>query len=67
MNHASAIRRALTLALLTLLAPLAMAQGYRPECPPERDPALWDLMNRAIDLMYENDPMGIGPLLADES
>lgn len=67
MNHASAIRRALTLALLTLLAPLAMAQGYLPECPSERDPALWDLMNRAIDLMYENDPMGIGPLLADES
>ena len=67
MNHDSAIRRVLALVLMALLAPLAMGQDYLPACPPDRDPALWDLMNRAIDIMYESDPMGIGPLLGDES
>lgn len=67
MNHDSTIRRVLALILLAILAPLALGQDYLPECPPDRDQALWDLMNRAIDIMFENDPMGIGPLLGDES
>jgi prolyl oligopeptidase len=67
MNHDSTIRRVLALILLTLFAPLALGQDYLPECPPDRDPGLWDLMNRAIDIMYESDPMGIAPLLNDES
>lgn len=67
MNRPRPIRRLLSLAPLVLLAPLALAQPYLPACPPDRDPALWDLMNRAIDHMYEGDPMSIGPLLKDES
>lgn len=67
MNHASPIARLITLALLLMTAPLALAQDYLPVCPPDRDPALWNLLNRAIDIMYEDSPMGIGPLLNDES
>lgn len=65
-THAS-FARVLPILLLLVLTPLVAAQDYLPECPPDRDPALWDLMNRAIDVMYESDPMGIGPLLDDES
>lgn len=54
------------LALLLLAVP-APGQAYLPPCPQGRDPGLWTLMNRAIDQMYAADPMGIGPLLGDES
>jgi uncharacterized protein (DUF885 family) len=50
-----------------ILSGSTIAQSYLPECPDGRDPGLWDLMNRAIDSMYQADPMGIGPLLNDES
>lgn len=56
----------ITLALL-LPAASASGQSYLPPVPEGRDPGLWDLMNRAIDTMYEADPMGIGPLLGDDS
>lgn len=56
----------ITLALLLPSAP-AWGQGYLPPVPEGRDPGLWDLMNRAIDTMYEANPMGIGPLLGDHS
>lgn len=67
MNIHARFARVLPILLLLVLTPIVAAHDYLPECPPDRDPALWDLMNRAIDLMYENDPMGIGPLLEDES
>jgi uncharacterized protein (DUF885 family) len=67
MSSSHCIVRLIALTLMLMLTPLSRAQGYLPQCPPDRDPALWDLMNRAIDLMYEHDPMGIGPLLNDES
>ena len=56
----------ITLAMLLPAAP-ASGQDYLPPVPQGRDPGLWDLMNRAIDTMYEADPMGIGPLLGDDS
>lgn len=67
MNRPRSILRLLPLIALLLLAPLARAQDYLPKCPPDRDPALWDLMNRALEQAYIADPMGIGPLLGDES
>ncbi len=68
MNHAARITRLLLLILcLALSASLVRAQAYLPACPQGRDPGLWDLMNRAIDIMYEADPMWIGPLLDDDS
>ncbi len=56
----------LTLALMLPAAP-AWGQDYLPPVPQGRDTGLWDLMNRAIDTMYEADPMWIGPLLGDDS
>lgn len=67
MNTHARLARVLQILLLLVLAPIAHTQDYLPECPEGRDPGLWDLMNRAIEIMYENDPMGIGPLLDDES
>ncbi len=56
-----------SLLITAFSAPSANAQSYLPACPADRDPGLWDLMNRAIDHMYESNPMEIGPLLGDES
>ncbi|MCA9276434.1 MAG: DUF885 domain-containing protein, partial [Phycisphaerales bacterium] len=67
MNRPRSILRLLPLIALLLLAPLARGQDYLPECPPDRDPALWGLMNRALEQAYIADPMGIGSLLGDES
>ena len=53
--------------MILLIAPMVHAQSYLPACPDGRDPGLWALMNRAIELAYESDPMSIGPLLKDES
>ncbi|MEZ6163555.1 MAG: DUF885 domain-containing protein [Phycisphaerales bacterium] len=67
MNRPRSILRLLPLIALLLLAPIARGQDYLPECPPDRDPALWGLMNRALEQAYIADPMGIGSLLGDES
>ncbi|HCT45164.1 MAG TPA: hypothetical protein DF699_08120, partial [Phycisphaerales bacterium] len=68
MNTASRLARLILLALALMLpATHAAAQDYLPPVPEGRDPGLWDLMNRAIDQMYEASPDGIGPLLNDES
>jgi uncharacterized protein (DUF885 family) len=67
MNRPRSILRVLPLIALMLLVPLARAQDYLPKCPPDRDPALWDLMNRALEQAYIADPIGIGSLLGDES
>lgn len=68
MNTFLRIARSMLLALAFVLPAVpASAQDYLPPVPEGRDPGLWDLMNRAIDMMYEADPMGIGPLLGDES
>ncbi len=53
--------------MLAVLSPLGYAQSYLPSVPQGRDPGLWNLMNRAIDWMYEASPMWIGPLLGDDS
>ncbi|MFG0300088.1 MAG: DUF885 domain-containing protein [Phycisphaerales bacterium JB047] len=68
MNTAPRLTRLILLALALMLpATHAAAQDYLPPVPEGRDPGLWDLMNRAIDQMYEASPDGIGPLLNDES
>ncbi len=53
--------------VVTLFAGSALAQSYLPPCPDGRDPGLWALMNRAIELAYEADPISVGAILGDES
>ena len=68
MNRFLHIARSMLLALaFALPAVPASGQDYLPPVPEDRDPGLWDLMNRAIDQAYEADPLSIGPLLGDES
>ena len=69
MNTTRLTIRSISIAILLclFLAPAALAQSYLPPCPKERDPGLWEIMNRAIDLAYAEDPTSIGPLLGDES
>ncbi len=59
------------LLLALLVCALCIARGWAgvelPECPPDRDPGLWALMNEAIELAFEESPMMVGPLLGDES
>jgi len=57
---------AFVLCILTL-SPIVLAQSYLPPCPDDRDPGLWTLMNRAIELAYEADPISVGAILGDES
>jgi len=57
---------ALVLCILTL-SPIALAQSYLPPCPDDRDPGLWAVMNRAIELAYKADPISVGAILGDES
>lgn len=57
----------LGLLICGLFATLGFAQSFLPPCPASRDPQLWELMNRAIMIAYEEDPITIGPLLGDES
>lgn len=52
---------------LAIPAAHSKAHDYLPPVPEGRDPGLWDLMNRAIDIMYEADPVSIGPLLDDNT
>ena len=60
-------RIALLALLIFALSPMALAQSYLPPCPDDRDPGLWSLMNRAIELAYEADPISVGAILGDES
>jgi len=53
--------------LIVILSPMAMAQSYLPPCPDDRDPGLWSVMNRAIELAYQQDPISVGAILGDES
>lgn len=64
---ASRIRTLLLALMIALLAQASLAQGYLPPCPDGRDPALWALMNRALEQAYQADPIGIGALLGDHS
>ena len=53
--------------LLGLSVNLGFGQSYLPACPDGRDPGLWEIMNRGIELAYQADPISIGGLLGDES
>ncbi len=61
------IRFTLFSILVCLFTSSALAQSYLPVCPDARDPGLWALMNRAIELAYEADPISVGAILGDES
>lgn len=55
------------LLLCMLLSPMGFAQDYLPDCPDDRDPGLWAIMNQGIELAYQADPISVGALLGDES
>ncbi|MCA9302891.1 MAG: DUF885 domain-containing protein [Phycisphaerales bacterium] len=62
----TALSRAIV-ALLALMFTLARASAGVPNCPPDRDRALWGLMNELILLEFESDPVTVGALLNDDS
>ncbi|MBL4698303.1 MAG: DUF885 domain-containing protein [Phycisphaerales bacterium] len=65
MKHLQIAR--FTLFILLILATKAVGQSYLPDCPADRDPGLWSIMNQGIELAYQADPISVGPLLKDES
>ncbi|MEQ9206054.1 MAG: DUF885 domain-containing protein [Phycisphaerales bacterium] len=52
--------------VLTLCA-LALAEPTLPECPPDRDRALWSFMDRYLLELYDNNPGGYYQIVGDES
>ncbi|MDF1870645.1 MAG: DUF885 domain-containing protein [Phycisphaerales bacterium] len=52
--------------VLTLCA-LAWAEPTLPECPPDRDRALWSFMDRYLLELYDNNPGGYYQIVGDES
>ncbi len=61
------IRFTLFSVLICLFTGTVLAQSYLPQCPDDRDPGLWALMNRATELAYQADPISVGAILGDES
>ncbi len=61
------IRFTLFSVLICLFTGTALAQPYLPQCPDDRDPGLWALMSRAIELAYQANPISVGAILGDES
>ena len=52
--------------VLTLCA-LAWAEPTLPECPPDRDRALWSFMDRYLLELYDHNPGGYYQIVGDES
>lgn len=54
-------------ALVLTLCALAWAEPTLPDCPPDRDRALWSFMDRYLLELYDNNPGGYYQIVGDES
>ena len=53
--------------LVSVVCSLAIAQPMLPECPDDRDPALWSFMDRYLLEMYDRSPGSYYQIVQDES
>lgn len=54
-------------ALVLTLCALAWAEPTLPDCPPDRDRALWSFMDRYLLELYDHNPGGYYQIVGDES
>jgi len=54
-------------AIVLVMCSAALAQPVLPDCPADRDPALWGFMDRYLLEMYDNNPGGYYQIVNDES